>query len=71
MTVSAGVAAELVEALGGSGIEADATANGISLINHDFDGRLEVYPGTMVWVASVLATTALYMTQISWYEISL
>ena len=68
VTITAGVAAELVEALGGSGIEADATANGISLINHDFDGRLEVYPGTMVWVASVLASTALYMTQLSWYE---
>ena len=69
VTISAGVAAELVEALGGSGIEADATTNGISLINHDFDGRIEVYPGTMVWVASVLASVALYMTQLSWYEL--
>ena len=69
VTVTAGVAAELVEALGGSGVEADATANGISWINHDFDGRLEVYPGTMVWVASVLASVALYNTQISWYEV--
>ena len=71
VTVTAGVAAEFVEALGGSGIEANATTNGISLINHDFDGRIEVYPGTMVWVASVLASVALYMTQLSWYEISL
>ena len=69
VTVSAGVAAELVEALGGSGVEADATTNGISYINHDFDGRIEVYPGTMVWVASVLASVAAYMTQLSWYEI--
>lgn len=71
VTVTAGVAAELVEALGGSGVEADATANGISWINHDFDGRIEVYPGTMVWIASVLASVALYMTQISWYEVNL
>ena len=68
VTITAGVAAELVEALGGSGVEADLTTNGISFINHDFDGRIEVYPGTMVWVASVLASVALYMTQLSWYE---
>ena len=71
VTVTAGVAAEWVETLGGSGVEADATANGISVINHDFDGRLEVYPGTMVWVASVLASVALYGTSLSWYEVSL
>ena len=69
VTVTAGVAAEFVEALCGSGVEANATTNGISLINHDFDGRIEVYPGTIVWVASVLASVALYMTQISWYEV--
>lgn len=71
VTVTAGVAAELVTPLGGSGVEADATTNGISYINHDFDGAIEVYPGTMVWVASVLASVALYMTSLSWYEVPL
>ena len=69
VTMSAGVAAEWVETLGATGVEADATANGISLVNHDFDGRIEVYPGTMVWLASVLATVALYTMTFSWYEV--
>ena len=69
VTVTAGVAAEWVETLGATGVEADATANGISLINHDFDGRIEVYPGTMVWLAATLASVALYATTIGWYEV--
>lgn len=69
VTVSAAVAAEWVETLGGTGVEADATTNGISFINHDFDGRIEVYPGTMVWIGSVLASVALYTTTIGWYEV--
>ena len=69
VTVTAGVAAEWVETLGATGVEADVTANGISLINHDFDGRIEVYPGTMVWLAATLASVALYATTIGWYEV--
>ena len=69
VTVTAAVAAEWVETLGGMGAEVDATANGISLINHDFDGRLEVYPGTMVWVAANVADAdMLFATNLSWYE---
>ena len=70
-TITAGVAAEWVETLGGTGIEADATTNGISLINHDFDGRIEVYPGTLVWVAATLASVANYAQTLSWYEIAI
>ena len=69
VTVSAGVAAEWVETLGATGVEADLTTNGISLINHDFDGRIEVYPGTMVWLGATLASVALYATTIGWYEV--
>lgn len=69
VTVTAGVAAEWVETLGATGIEADATANGISYITHDFDGRIEVYPGTMVWVGATLASVALYAQTIGWYEV--
>ena len=71
VTVTAAVAAEWVETLGGTGIEANATTNGISLINHDFDGRIQVYPGTMVWLGSVLASVALYTVTIGWYEVPL
>lgn len=69
VTVTAGVAAEWVETLGATGIEADATANGISVINHDFDGRIEVYPGTMVWFGGTLASVALYASTLGWYEV--
>lgn len=69
VTVSAGVAAEAIETLGGTGVEADLTTNGISLINHDFDGRIEVYPGTMVWIAATLASVALYAQTLGWYEV--
>lgn len=67
-TITAGVAAEWVETLGGTGVEADATTNGISLINHDFDGRIEVYPGTIVFVGATMASVALYAQTLSWYE---
>ena len=69
VTVTAGVAAEWIEGFGATGVEADITTNGISLINHDFDGRIEVWPGTMVWFASVLASVALYSTTLGWYEV--
>lgn len=71
VTVSAGVAAEWVETLGGTGVEADLTTNGISLIDVDFDGRIEVYPGTMVWLGATLASVALYASTIGWYEVPL
>lgn len=71
VTVTAGVAAEWIETLGATGVEADLTANGISLINHDFDGRIEVYPGTMVWLGATLASVALYATTLGWYEVPL
>ena len=69
VTVTAAVAAEWVETLGATGVEADATTNGISLINHDFDGRIEVWPGTMVWLATTMASVALYATTLGWYEV--
>jgi hypothetical protein len=70
-TVTAAVAGEWIETLGATGVEADATTNGISLINHDFDGRIEVYPGTMVWLAATLASVALYASTIGWYEVAI
>ena len=69
MTIVAGVAEEAVRGLGGSGVEADATANGISRIDHLFHGSVDVYPGTMVWVAGRLASVALYNSCIEWEEV--
>lgn len=71
VTVTAAVAAEWVKTLGGTGVEADATANGISFIDRDFEGGLEVYPGTMVWLGATLASVALYASTIDWYEVEL
>ena len=71
VTVTAAVAAEWVETLGGTGVEADATTNGISYILRDFDGELEVYPGTIVWLGATLASVALYASTIRWYEVPL
>mgnify|MGYP004448213939 CR=1 FL=1 len=69
VTIVAGVAEEAVRGLGGSGVEADATANGISRIDHLFHGSVDVYPGTMVWVAGRLASVALYNSCIEWEEV--
>lgn len=69
VTVTAGVAAEFVRTLFGSGVEANTTANGISYLEHNFDGTVIVPPGTMVWIASVLASVALYNTTLVWKEL--
>lgn len=69
VTVTAGVASEFIRALFGSGVEADATANGISYLQHDFDGTVIVPPGSMVWLAGKLASVALYNSTIVWKEL--
>lgn len=69
VTVTAGVAAEFVRALFGSGIEADTHTNGISYLVHDFDGTVIVPPGSMVWLGAKLASVALYNSTIVWKEI--
>lgn len=69
VTVTAGVAAEFVRTLFGSGVEADGTANGISYLEHDFEGTVIVPPGSMVWLAGKLASVALYNSTIVWKEL--
>lgn len=71
VTVTAAVAAEWIQTLGATGVEADATTNGISLIDYDFDGIFEVYPGTMVWIGATKASVALYAQTLTWTEILL
>jgi len=45
VTVTAGAAGEWVRTIGGTGVEAAATANGISYVYIDFDGTVIVQPG--------------------------
>lgn len=63
-----GAAAEWVETLSATEAEADVTANGISYVDVDFDGRWEVFPGTAIWFAAGRATVALYATTLTWIE---
>lgn len=67
-TISAGVAAEWLETMGGSGVAAQATALGFNRIACDFDGRWVIYPGTMIWFAATLASSALFAQSLSWLE---
>jgi len=70
VTVTAGVAAEWVQTLFSINLEAaTGTAHGVLASKHEFDGTLEVYPGTMIWLASTLASVALYAITIVWEEI--
>lgn len=68
-TMSAGVAAEAVRSLFGTGIPGDATTDGINYGHIDFDGTILVPPGAMVWVAATKAAVALYASTIVWKEV--
>lgn len=69
VTVTAGVAAEFTRTIFGSGVAAQNTANGISFVHHDFEGTVIVPPGTLVWIAGVLASVRLYNTTLVWKEL--
>jgi hypothetical protein len=72
VTVTAGVAAEWVLTLGGMNLEADTgTAHQTVPTVYDFDGILEVYPGTMIWIAATKASGALFSTTLTWEEVPL
>lgn len=68
-TVTAGVAAEFTRTIFGSGVAAQATTNPINFADHDFQGTVIVPPGTLVWIAGVLASVRLYNTTIVWKEL--
>jgi len=71
VTIVAGVAEEFVRAIGGSGDEQDDTATGLASIEHDFDGAIHVYPGTLVWIAASGGSGAFYGQTLSWEEVLL
>lgn len=69
ITVTASVAAEFIRTMGYMQPEIDTTPTGINVIEHDFKGRVEVYPGTMVWIAATKASVALFAQTIEWEEV--
>ena len=72
VTVTAGVAAEFIRTMFGiNGEGAAAGLHGTVKTEHDFKGRVWVYPGTLVWVACSLASVALYAQTLEWEEIDL
>ncbi len=68
ITVTAGVAAEFIRTMGYMQPEVDATPTGVNVIEHDFKGRVLVYPGTMVWISCTKASVALFAQTIEWEE---
>lgn len=69
VTATAGVAAEWVRTLASINLEAQTgTAHGLITCHYEFDGKVIVPPGTMVWFAATLASVALYASSVSWYE---
>ena len=68
VTVTAGVAAEFIRTMGYMQPEIDSTPTGINAIEHDFKGRVLIYPGTMAWIAATKASVALFAQTIEWEE---
>lgn len=49
-----------------------ATAGpGVSVMQHEFDGRLVVPPGQMIFVTENIVTTALYNITMAWTEVTI
>jgi len=72
VTITAGVAAEAVRTLFGiNGEGAAAGLHGTVNTTHEFEGRVVVYPGTLVWVACTLASVALYAQTLEWEEVDI
>jgi hypothetical protein len=72
VTIAAGVAAEWVRTLASINLEAaTGTAHGTMVPNFEFDGDVQVYPGTMIWLGATKASVALYASTIVWEEVPL
>jgi len=68
VTITAGVAAEYIRNLFSIQPTVDATAVDEVVREFDFDGTIIVPPGVIIWVASVVATVALYAQTLTWKE---
>lgn len=68
-TVSAGVAGDWARTLFASGVEADATASGVTSPTYTFEGSIIVPPGVLVYLAGTLAVATLMASTIVWKEV--
>ena len=69
---SAGVAGEAIQVLGGQNQPLSASAQGTGVFppcTYNFDGSVEVFPGSVIWVASNVASVGLYAQTIRWMEV--
>jgi len=55
----------------GFGQETSTAQVGVAVRQHDFDGRLVVPPGQLIFVGNTIVTTALYNISMAWAEIPL
>ena len=70
ITIRAGVAAEFIHTIAGMNLEADtSTAHQSQPIVYDFDGKLEIFPGTLIWFAATKASVALFAQTFMWEEV--
>lgn len=53
----------------GEAAQVATIVGGIQKISHDFDGRLIVPPGQLIFVTQTLVTTALYNMSMAWAEV--
>lgn len=54
----------------GFGQETSTAQVGVAVRQHDFDGRLIVPPGQMIFVGNTIVTTALYNITMAWAEVA-
>jgi hypothetical protein len=69
VTTPAGVAGDFFYSLFHMYAGVDATALAPTQNFHDFDGRVVVPPGTMIWLAGDVASVALFATTLAWEEV--
>ncbi len=68
--VPGGVVAGWFRSIGSINIEnSTTTPMGTIICNYDFGGTCLIAPGTIIYMAATIATTALYVVTITWKEI--
>ena len=71
--MTAGAAGEHIQTVGFVNQLLSASAQGTvtGLHTFDFKGRIQVYPGTMIWFAANLASVALISQTLVWEEVEI
>lgn len=68
-TVTAGGTGDWAITLGSTGAEVDATTTGLHMEKFDFNGVLSLPPGTLMYIASTLASVGLVAASMCWEEV--